>query len=243
MNKLPKVLVSCPTASAKNYTAKEWMLNVNLFTYPNFDCVVYDNTVDNGVNANYLNNLALDNFCLNFKAIHSQTDNVESVIERMCISHNLCRDACLDGNYDYLLHLESDVIPCRNVIEKLIENNRDVVGALYYRDSGISRRLMAQRRIYKSSRSIVSENFLPQDDVCFVDGNLKEVSSIGLGCVLIKRNVLEKIKFRFVENENNHPDSYFSEDCFRNKIKIYADTNLICSHNNENWGIYGLNWK
>lgn len=242
-NIFPKILVACPTADAKNYTALEWMQNTQLFNYPNYDVVVFDNTDDSGLNTDYLNNLAKDNGILNYEAIHYSNNKHENLIERMCISHNLCRDYAINNGYSYLFHLESDVICPIDALQNLYIANKKVTGGLYYIDSGKSRRLMAQTRIYKSSNNIVSENFLPTEDVFFIDGSIKQNAHIGLGCVLINVNVLRKIPFRFDANLNLHSDSFFAEDCYRNKIKIFADTNIICKHNNENWGVHGLNWK
>jgi hypothetical protein len=102
---------------------------------------------------------------------------------------------------------------------------------------------MAQRRISRSSKNIITENFLPSEDAFFVDGTLKTVAHLGLGCVLINVDVLKDMPFRYIDGIDMHPDSYFAEDCFRKNIKIFADTNIICEHNNEDWDIYGLNWK
>lgn len=245
MQNFPKVLVACPTAAAKNYTAEEWIVNTNKFYYPNYDIVMIDNTNDGGINSNHLNELAKKNNAdrkFFAKPLHFQNKE-ESVIEKMRASHQYCADMAIANGYSHLLHLESDVIAPPEVIDQLIQHYLPVVGALYYRDSGKSRRLMAQRHIMRSPKNIISENFLPDDDVCFVDGTLKKVASIGLGCVLINVEVLKKIKFRYIEGQEAHPDNYFSEDCFRNGIKIIADTSLICKHNNENWGVYGFNWK
>lgn len=243
MQKLPKILVSCPTAKAKNYTAKQWILNTQKFTYPNYDVVVINNDDDNGDNAEYLNKLAIDNGAFNFKAIHYSDKKHSTIIERMCISHNIARQLAIDGGYSHLFHLESDIICPLDALQKLYIHNKKVVGGLYYIDSGKYRKLMVQRRIYLSSRTIVNENFSQLDDVSFIDGSLKQAPHIGLGCVLIDINVLKNIEFRYETNVNMHPDSFFAEDCFRKNIKIFADTSIICEHNNENWDIYGLNWK
>ena len=237
MKDFTKVLVACPTAAAKNYTAEEWILNTSKFYYPNYDIVAVDNTNDGGLNSRFLNDLAKKNnvdgkFWAGSLHFHNKE---ESIIQKMCASHQYCADLAIDKGYSHLLHLESDVIAPPEVIDQLIQHNLPVVGALYYRDSGISRRLMVQRHVMRSPRNIITENFLPEDDVCFVDGTLKKVASIGLGCVLINVEVLKKIKFRYVEGKEVHPDTYFSEDCFKNGIKIVADTSLICKHNNENW--------
>lgn len=243
MKKLPRILVSCPTAKPKNYTALEWIANTQKFTYPNYDVVVFDNTDDNGENTEYLNKLAIDNGFINFNSIKSNTNNCKSLIEKMCVSHNDCRELAINGDYSHLLHLESDVICPIDTIESLYLHKKKVVGGLFYRDSGVSRKLMAQRRIYRSPKNIISENFLPSEDIHFVDGTLKTAAHIGLGCILISVETLKNIKFRFIENMDMHPDTYFAEDCFRNNINIFADTNIICKHNNEDWGVYGFNWK
>lgn len=240
---LPRILIACPTSADKNYCATEWMKNIQKFTYPNFDVAVFDNTPDGGKNAEYLQSIAEGLGFYNFSAFSIKSSPVMSVIERMCISHNCCREIAIEGGYSHLLHLESDVFPESHALQDLYIHDKDVVGALYYRDSGKSRRLMAQNRIFRSPKNIVTENFLPEDDVCFVDGKLKTIASIGLGCVLIKDTVLKSIPFRFDPLSSSHPDSFFSEDCFRNNISIFADTSLICEHQNESWGVHGFTWK
>jgi cellulose synthase/poly-beta-1,6-N-acetylglucosamine synthase-like glycosyltransferase len=253
LNKFPKVLVSCPTASAKNYCFEDWIENVLSFTYPNFDVRIFDNTLDDGANAQYLNNLVDEKYGVagpfkKFNAYNSQLiNNVKgesSVIARMARSHNDCRAFAIANNYDYLLHLESDVFPPKDVIESLIFGNKDVVGAIFYRDEGRHRCLMAQRRIYCTASIIKCINLTASEDLPYLDGKLHEVASVGLGCVLINtKKVFRKIKFRYVEKENMHPDSFFSEDCYRNKIKIFLDTNVICRHENRQWGVYGIDFK
>ncbi len=76
------------------------------------------------------------------------------------------------------------------------------------------------------------------DEATFVDGTLKRVASVGLGCVLISRPVLEKIKFKFIEGLDIHPDTFFSESVYQNGWDIWADTSQIAQHKNKAWGIY-----
>ena len=46
----------------------------------------------------------------------------------MAKSHDECRKKALDGGYDYLLHLESDIFPPSDVIEQLLSANAKIVG-------------------------------------------------------------------------------------------------------------------
>ena len=248
----PKVLVAAPTAVAKNYCFEEWISNVMKFTYPNFEIRLFDNTNDNGKFCRYMNEYYRKNYgndnkfmAINTLSLHKLSSN--SVIEKMAYSHNDCRRCCLQNGYDYLLHLESDLFQQKDIIEQLYFSVKPVIGALYYVDNGQYRKPMIQRRINvgedKYIKHIISQNFVAGEDLVFCDGTVKQAAHIGLGCVLISKYVLEKIKFRFIRGENNHPDTYFAEDCFKNKIPIFIDTSIVVRHDNQAWGVFGLDFK
>ncbi|MES2287573.1 MAG: hypothetical protein V4547_17900 [Bacteroidota bacterium] len=227
-----RILIASPTAAVKNYCTEQWLLHLNTLTYIyGFDVVLVDNTPDKGENISYLNEL-IKSLPLKFKAwaVGATFSKKASLFKRMCAAHQACADFAKEYGFKHMLHLESDVFPESNVIEKLLENHKKVCGALYYRDAGVNRRLMVQRHIYRAHNNIMSENFKPGDDVIFIDGKTKEVAHVGLGCVLIHTSVFEKIKFRFKKGSTMSVDSYFAEDCMRAGIKIYADTSLICRH-------------
>jgi len=246
---LPKVLICSPTANVKNYCFDEWLDNVMNFSYPNFEVRLYDNTDDKGNNSDLLNKKYQAKYGYNkkFFAVNSLIKNdahgIKSVIEKMCISHNDCRQYAIENKFDYMLHLESDVFPKKDIIQKLLVHCKNVVGGIYYRDEGKFRKPMIQRKVYITNSFVISMNFDKSEDIHFMDGTLKQVAHIGLGCVLIGVKVFDKIKFRFSKEEGFHPDTYFAEDCFRNKIPIYADTSCIARHENKSWGIYGLNFN
>jgi len=249
MNDFPKILVSAPTARVKAYCFEEWIDHVMNFSYPNFDVKLLDNTIDDvGLFTKYMNDYFKNNYGPNnekFKAenyFSYMQKPPTSVIERMSISHNDCAKAAIDGGYTHLLHLETDVFPPKDVIEHLMFHKQKVAGGVFYRDEGSGRRLMVQRHIHRSPNNVVASNLTREDDTTFLDGSLKKVASIGLGCVLISVEVLKKIPFRFIKGENLHPDTFFGEDCFRNKIPIYADTNIICAHINKSWGVHGVDY-
>jgi hypothetical protein len=250
MNDFKKVLVACPTAAAKNYCFEEWLENVMGFTYPNFDIRMFDNTEDNGTNATYLNNT--------FKHYHGKNndkflaENIlaknkiknNSVIERMTHSHNECRTYALKNDYDFLLHLESDVFPPKDVIERLMFHQKNVVGGLYFTDEGIYRLAMVMEHLELEPKRIESiiTSFCG-GEIRLFDGQIKEVAHIGLGCILISRKVMERIPFRFDRKRNYHPDTYFHEDLKMQKIPTHLDTSLVCRHENRAWGIRGIDFN
>ena len=142
-----------------------------------------------------------------------------------------------------MLHLETDLFPQTDIIEQLLFNSKPIVSALYYVDNGIYRKPMIQRQIKLAPRQITSKNFMANEDLCFCDGSIKKVAHAGLGCILIHKTVLQKVKFRHIAGLNNHPDTYFAEDCAQNKIDIYLDTSLVVEHENSPWGVFGLDYK
>ena len=231
-----KILITAPTSAAKAYCLEDWLDNELKTVYPNFMIGLFDNTLDNGESAAYQNNYYKKKYGGDqFLCLRSDVTGCDGVISRICKSHNDCRDYALENKYDAIWHLETDVFPKPHFLQELVLNKKPVCGGLYYRDEGRFRRLMIQQRVYRSPHNIFSKNATPEEDLYFIDGTLKTASHIGLGCVLIRSTVLKKIPFRYVPGLPAHTDSYWAEDCFKHKIKIWADTNLICEHRNSNW--------
>lgn len=235
---LPKVLVCCPTSIDKDYCFVDWIENVSNFTYPNFSVFLADNSRGGGY-SKAIKKYVKDNYVMDFNCKHLEYEgNRPNLMQRIADSHELCRVTAKKGKFDYILHLESDVFPEHSVIEKLLWHNKDVVGSLYYTSFGNDRKLVVQELIplTPNPEDIVSINLEPYEDLRFIDGSVKQVGHVGLGCVLISANVLHGVHFRVDKNYPNHSaDSFFANDCYDKGIKIYADTSLIAKHENKKW--------
>ena len=249
MSDLKRVLVACPTAAAKNYCFEEWIDNVMNFTYLNYDVRLYDNTDDGGKNANYLNEYVkseygnVDGKFLAENTLVKHKLKTDSIIAKMSFSHNDCRTYALDNGYDYLFHLESDVFPPKDVIESLMFRQKNVVGGLYFTGEGKHRFSMVMERLELSENNITSMYLYSNGgEIRLFDGGVHPVAQIGLGCMLISRKAMERVPFRYVPNQNFHPDTYFSEDCDMLNIPIHLDTSVVCRHENRMWGFYGLDF-
>jgi len=250
MNDFPKILVACPTSRDKNYCFERWIENVVGFSYPNYDIAMFDNTCDDGKNADFLNDYFKNNYGSfadkKFQAFNSLKLNkikkLESVKERIAISHNDCKNYALNNDYDFLFHLESDVIPPADVIENLLFHKKEVISALYYSDEGLYRRPMIQMK------SKIAENYCSsfwlnnKNENNYINGQLLQVACSGLGSSLISSKVLNKITFR-TEKNDKFPDTLFAEDCEKLGIPVFVDTKIICEHLNKNWGVYGIDYK
>jgi len=220
----PKILVGCPTSDYKSYCLNEYAQTVKSLTYDNYDILLVDNSKDE----NY------------FKRIKEEGLPVikgkyfECARDRIVASRNMLREVFLKKGYEYLLSLEQDVIPPKDIIERMLKDNKKYVSGVVFAVN-----------FYKGKHQLMPllwENFDEKTKLMYyvspdkVWGNkLIEVCASGLGCVLIHKDVLKKVKFRYEKEKEGFDDVFFGIDMIKNKIKMFADTSIKCKHLIKNW--------
>lgn len=224
----PKVLIVAPQHDSKKYCWNEWKDRVNNLTYSNYDVFL----ADNSEGFEFYNQMRVDGFKV--KRVGQEKKNV---LERTAKAHEACRLYAIKKNYDYILHLETDVIPPYDIIERLLTNRKKVVSGVYDIFHGKERKAMIQvsEPLDRTIRAFRSVPFIEHEEPLFFDGTTKQVYHAGLGCILIHKYVFEKIKFRHVKNSINHADTWFANDCFQKDIAIFVDTSIHCKHLNGTW--------
>jgi hypothetical protein len=233
---IKKVLISSPTAAAKNYCAKDWIEHVRSLKYPNKELVLFDNTLDKGRNAAFLEST------YGVKCDWAYTEERE-LFKRMAISHDKCRQYAIDNNFEWWLHLESDVFPPEDVIERLLSSGKKVIGGLYHIKTGKERTALIQELLTLAPHEYQAIQMTNDKETYYIDGKTKRVYHIGLGCMLIHRSVFSKIQFRMLDGVDCAPDSFFAEDCNKMNIPIHVDTSIICEHRNQSWGSHGVTFE
>jgi hypothetical protein len=227
---MKKILIACPTADIKDYCFDEWLSNVNNFTYSNFEIMVCDNSQERDYYIDLKNRYKNQDNIFFHRVTPSQFNlSYKHILAK---SHDRCRLYALENNFDYLLHLESDVFPPINVIERLLDAQKKIVGAMYFIEQGEQSKLMVQQ--IEDWGIDHRETFnLEENDILLVDGELKKVFSCGLGCVLIDKSILKEVPFRYEEGASVHPDSFFYADLDLKNIPVYLDTSILCEHKNQ----------
>lgn len=131
----------------------------------------------------------------------------------------------LQGNYDFLLMIDSDNPPPKNVLD-LIELDKEVIGLpTPIQMSPIRGLTEIFWNIFKGG--------LPTKEV---GQGLQEVEAVGSGVILIRRDVLEKVKHPFttVRNEEDlrivGTDLAFCQKCQKQGIKVWTHWDFKCSH-------------
>lgn len=142
------------------------------------------------------------------------------------------RRAFLAGPYDAMLVIESDIIAPPDTLRRLAAIDTDVAYGLY---------------IFRRTRTVnLYEHYgegarNPGEPLTYRPGawekaqqeQVTRVAGAGLGCVLIKRHVLEAIDFRTLSPQMNprvHCDSWFTADVYGAGFQQWADVRVACGH-------------
>ncbi len=206
-----KILLGCPTSEHKSYCLDKY---VEVIKRLNCDILL----VDNSESEEYFNKIK----SLGINIIKDKY--YEKARERIINSRNLLKKYCLEKGYDYLFSLEQDVIPPIDIIERLLKHNKKIVGAVYYKledENTLSPVAWIHHKGTLARRLNYSETIEPK---------LIEVITCGLGCILIHKDVLEKINFRYDTNKKSFDDVWFGVDARENGFKVYLDTSIKCKH-------------
>jgi len=233
---LPKILIAAPTSDKKDYCLDEWVDNVLSFDYPASTILL----VDNSHNEEYYHKI-LDK---GINCLHVKPEG--NVVDYIADCQKLIRHYVLEGGYDYLFSLESDVIPQSDIILQLLHHNKRIVAAPYFVQykGGDPSLCMIDPEIqhvkemsYMHTRMVGTKQGLSR-----LTGELVKVFGVGLGCSLIHKDVLKKIDFRSgtASNETRMDRSVFSDslfyiDCFKAKIPVFWDTKLLVRHKYSDW--------
>ena len=208
-----KILVGCPTSDYQEYALQEYAEAIKSLTYKNYDHLLVDNSKENS----YLKKIK----ATGLQAIKSTY--FESAKKRILTSRNILRQIVIEKNYDYLLSLEQDILPPKDIIERLLKSKKEIISAVYF---------MPQKDNLVPMLAVNEDRgkyrYLPFE---YVDKgkHLINVNYAGLGAILISKKVLEKIKFR-VDEKPGFDDWFFCKDAEKEGFKIYADLSVKCKH-------------
>lgn len=212
---LGKILIGVPTYSGKEYILERFVERIKNFTYPNYDVLFVDNSKG-------------DEYFKKIKKLGVPVEkgkwNKQSKI-RLTNAQNLLRDNFLRGDYTHFFSLEQDLIPPKDIIEKLLDHDKDVVGGWYYITE-------VPRPCLSREWKLVGMQFTPSPPL-MVDMAKKKLMKCFLGsfgCSLIKRKVLEEIRFKVYAGFTQHSDTWFYFDCDKKGFEVFVDTDLLIPH-------------
>ncbi len=250
---LPKVLVGCPTSNHKEYCLDKYVKGLKSLTYKNFDILIVDNSEDESYYEK------IKSYDLPVKKLDK---NYELARFRLSESRNMIRKEVLEGDYDYFFSLEQDVVPPVDVIERLLSYKKLIISGVYYNKIKDTYPPGLKPLLWRTATKEELDFILSTDDPMYdsikkqieIEGvregskirarftveelekpKLVEIYMAGLGCVLIQRDVLKKIKFKSSMDRQSFDDVQFYEDARKLKYPLYADTSIKCKHYIMKW--------
>jgi len=232
MSNSPKILLTSPINVVKSYVIYEWLDYIKKLDYDNYEIFMVDNSPKPDFSEKIRD--------LGFNCVWDDPKGREARYS-IASSNERTRIKFLAGDYQFFFNVECDLFPPKNIIDKLLSHDKDVVGTTYW--SGLGYKTFLQlftlynqhtdfqkhEKIYKTRRLTFQESQL------FMDGQCKPVYANGMGCILIKRWVLENILFHIEPDDTGYADSFFHRDLWRQGIENYVDTSIIPLHKNSNW--------
>lgn len=159
----------------------------------------------------------------------SANDNpFEKPYQNIVYQYNRARQMALDGNYDALLCVESDMIVPPDALQRLSSLNAGVAYGLYvFRHT--YHRWSAFIELQEGQGTSLSVNENMARDAW---GKVIDVAGVGLGCTLISRNTLARVSFRLQNGAESKTacDWTFALDCARVNITQRCDLGIVCGH-------------
>jgi len=258
----PRVLVVAPIYSGKDYCVERYVKAIENLDYDNYDHLMVDNSEES--EDWFFKKLQ---FLVGEKNVFKvpRGDNSRVAINN---AMNFAREKFLKGSYDYMLVVESDLFPPTDTITRLLSHGKAVVGSFYllghaeddepyYELLSMASKGLVTEEVFKAAakglqprRACIFEldrkkdGFMGTKNVgveatpnYYLKG-LKKVHGVGLGCTLIRRDIIKRFPFwtdsRFV---NKHHDVYFYMDLHNANIPVFVDTDVLIEHMPSRWSL------
>lgn len=242
--KSPKILVACPTYEGMSYCHDEFFTRILNFTHNQYDILIIDNSIKDTY-YNKLKNIP------HITVIRDNSKENDKMI-RLINSRNKTLEYASINNYDFILMLDADVIPPKNIISALLAAKKDIISAIYFNyftTSNILKYLpVVWMPISKEEFTSIQEKVNLPDSVTshldlrrhltikeIKDNSVLEVLFPSAGCVLLSKNVFTILKYGLLDtkkwgNIKTTDDIYFMTKARDLGFIPHIDTRLRCKH-------------
>jgi len=173
-------------------------------------------------------------------------------------ARNLCVEA---SKHDYVFFMDCDQTFHPNTLKRLMSRDKDIITGVYFARGGYPiphiykwyrQRDGDEATLYKPFADIMSEHLVANHAEVYgkppawvleeaKDEHVIEIDGCGLGCILIKREVFEKIPKPWFERTTDRggEDFDFCRKVQEAGFKIYADLSVMCGH----WAWEERGWR
>lgn len=148
------------------------------------------------------------------------TGMMENELMHLSFLRNKVLDIAI--NYDSVFFIDSDVIIPKNGLRILVESDSDIAMGWYF-----------HKRL--PSAGVNFEGYTPEkEDECATNRDVVNGLSGGNGCVLVKKNVYENIKYNLYNGVKAEDVEYYRK-AIDAGFKIKIDFGVHCDHLGNDW--------
>jgi len=230
-----KILIGCPTYERYGYCIDLWVERIKEIQKFSKDYQIDYLLVDNSKSEDF------------FKSLKQRGVQVikapyfPDVRKRVIYSRNIIRNKAIEGGYNYFFSLEQDVIPEKDILERLLNHNKKIVSAYYGKHVGVTLRDNETGELKKAVIEIAliwireGVGLRRANPGEVLDKGLMKVGGFGIGCVLISKDVFEKIKFKYEPDKKAFDDMFFCDDAEKLGYDLFLDSDIKVKHLNKPW--------
>lgn len=141
--------------------------------------------------------------------------------DNIAAAHNKARAVALELDYDAMLSIEADMVVPPHTVQGLIEADADIAYGLY-----VWRHRLKRWNAYYHVELFGGYSLtLDPDRARQAWGEIVDVKGLGMGCTLIRRNVLERLEFRLYDGRDDWIVQEYGEKLRRNGFDPYRPRN------------------
>lgn len=143
-------------------------------------------------------------------------------------ARNAIARKAVDGGYDYVLFVDSDIILPPDTLRLFLENPVNICFGVYPHKNCKDKKA----ELFK----LGTDNYELRYSYLELKESRIKVKGAGFGCALIKTEVFKKLPypwFQYVSYQNGtflSEDLYFCNEARKHKMDIWADTRIRCGH-------------
>ena len=240
-----KVLVASPIFYKMKYCLNEFLGGLKELTYKDHEVLLVDNS-RSPEGDEFFNDLRKEKWMTVLKDDSKEERN----ILRLVSSRNRIIEYALENKFDYILMLDSDVIPPKDIIEKLLASKKDIVSGLYYNYFNVGKELRPLPIAWmflteEEFRDIKSQGGIPPsvknrfdlrrhmtNEEAFSKQTF-EVMYPAAGCMLLSRKVFSAQRYGLMdvdEKFTSGEDIYFITEARKRGFSSYVNTEVRCNH-------------
>jgi len=221
--KKPRVLICCVTYDGHGFCFESFYKALKNLKYEHRDILFID-TSDSNDYISVIRSQGFNAVKLDLSSVDKDKERISKIVE----GRRLARKEFLDGDYEFLFFLDTDIIAPEDAIDRLMAINKKLVSGIYPHRKEFNGVSEIYPVLYDFDKE-GSARLMTMNEV--VEPRVIEVNIAGLGCCLIAREIIEKIDFRsYGELKTGGEDVAFFLDALEKGYKAFADTGVKCLH-------------